>query len=88
MFDDSGAEPSAPEAPVPAADDPAVKRFRACRWHDEVAGAAEFCNHGEVLPYAGRNGFKPGAWCPDCAFYKARRKARKRNDADLHDFDF
>ena len=88
MFDDSGAEPSVSGDSAPATDDPAVARFRACRWHDAADGGTEFCRHGEVLPYAGRNGFNPRAWCPDCTFYKARRKARKRDAADLDDFDF
>lgn len=86
MCDDSGAERSARGAPGPAPD-PAVARFRACRWHDETAGA-EFCKHGEVLPYAGRNGFRPRAWCPDCTFYKARRRPRKQDDAAPEDFRF
>ena len=85
MFDDSGAERSGDGAPAPAPD-AAVARFRACRWHDETDGA-EYCKHPEVLPYAGRNGFSPPAWCPDCTFYKARRKTRKRDDfADLDAF--
>ena len=87
MLDDSGAARSAHEASAPAPD-PAVTRFRACRWHAESDGGAEYCRHGEVLPYAGRNGFKPQAWCPDCTFYKARRKTRKRNPAEPHDLDF
>ncbi len=86
MFDDSGAEGSAQE-PSPAPD-PAVARFRACRWREEVDGGTEYCRHGEVLPYAGRNGFKPQAWCLECTFYKARRKTRKPDAADLRDFDF
>ncbi len=88
MFDDSGAGGSAREAPAPAPE-PAVARFRACRWHDESDGGAEYCRHGEVLPYTGRNGFSPQAWCLDCAFYKARRKTTPRRDAeDLDDLDF
>ncbi len=87
MFDDSGTGRPAGE-PAPPAPDPAVARFRACRWHDELDGGSEYCRHGEVLPYAGRNGFKPQAWCPDCTFYKARRKARARDLDDPHDFDF
>ena len=87
MFDDSGADRTVPDASAPARD-AAVARFRACRWHDESDGGAEYCKHGEVLPYAGRNGFSPEAWCPDCTFFKARRKARKRDPADLHDLDF
>jgi len=86
MFDDSGTERSAHDSsPAP---DPAVARFRACRWHDEFDGGVEYCTHGEVLPYAGRNGFSPQAWCPDCNFYKARRKTRPRDLAEPHDFDF
>ena len=86
MLDDSGAERSTREASAAAAD-PALDRFRACRWHDGMDGGAEYCKHGEVLPYAGRTGFSPQAWCPDCTFYKARRKSRQRDAADLHDFD-
>ena len=87
MFDDSGAERSTHEAPAPAPD-PALARFRACRWHDEDDGGAGYCRHGEVLPYAGRHGFSAQAWCPDCTFYKARRKTRPRDTADLRDFDY
>ena len=86
MFDDSGAERSAHEPPGHTADTTLV-RFRRCRWHDETDGA-EYCRHGEVLPYAGRHGFSAQAWCPDCTFYKARRKARPQDGADLQDFDY
>ena len=86
MFDDSGAARSTRETPALASDDPAVARFRACRWHDEIDGGTEYCKHGEVLPYTGRNGFDSRAWCPDCTFYKARRRTRKRTDADRDDF--
>lgn len=88
MFDDSGTNPSATGGPAPASDDPAIQRFQTCRWHDEADGGTEFCKHGEVLPYAGRNGFNPRAWCLECTFYKARRKSRKRDDADLDDFEY
>jgi hypothetical protein len=27
---------------------------------------------------AGTSGFDPGAWCPDCSFYKVRRIPKKR----------
>ena len=87
MFDDSGPERSSREVPAPAPD-AATARFRACRWHDEIDDGIEYCKHGEVLPYAGRNGFSPRAWCLDCTFYKARRKSRKRAAADLHDLDY
>ena len=87
MVDDSGAGRSPHEGPAPASD-PAVARFRACRWRDELDGGVEYCKHGEVLPYAGRNGFNPRAWCPDCSFYKARRKTRPRDPAEPGDVDF
>ncbi len=87
MFDDSGAERSVHETSA-SAHDPAIVRFRACRWHDESDAGAEYCRHGEVLPYAGRNGFNPQAWCPDCSFYKARRRTRRRDAEGPHDFDF
>ena len=91
MFDDAVA-PAAPTAPpeatppeeesVQAEASPAVTRFRSCRWHEQKDGAAEYCSHPDVLPYAGRNGFHAEAWCPECTLYKARRNARKR-DPDL-----
>ena len=83
MFDDSGL-PSAAGSPVAsdtAPEDPAVTRFRSCRWREKKDNA-EYCSHGEVLPYAGKNGFSPGAWCLECGFYKLRRTV-KRRDPDL-----
>lgn len=74
---ESTAEAAAPED-VPAS----VVRFRSCRWHTQPDGSAEYCAHPEVQPYAGRNGFNAESWCPECAFYKARRSARRR-DADF-----
>ena len=72
------------DAPAPGtADAGAAARFRACRWHEGQEGKAEHCSHPDVLPYAGRNGFNPEAWCPECSFYKARRNTRRRNDS-LH----
>lgn len=75
MFDDSRAERSSPETPA-ATTDIADARFHTCRWRNGTDGGVAYCQHGEVLPYAGRNGFNPQAWCADCAFYK---KARRRN---------
>ena len=71
-----------PEAsPVQAEDEsevsPAQARFRACRWHTE-ADDQKFCSNRDVLPYAGKGGFDPEAWCPDCTLYKLRRTPRKR----------
>lgn len=80
-FDDvPGSSAGDDDAPGPTS--AAVTRFRSCRWHDQVEGAAEYCSHGEVLPYAGKNGFNAEAWCSDCAFFKVRRKVRRRDDDD------
>ena len=59
---------------------PAVERFNTCRWRAQEQG--HHCTHRDVLPLAGREGFKPEAWCPDCSFFKVRRtpKKRERND--------
>jgi len=35
-----------------------------------------------VLPFAGKEGFKPDSWCPECAFYKLRRTPKKRERSD------
>jgi len=55
----------------------AVMKFKSCRWRcDPESG--EFCTHRDVLPFAGKEGFVPESWCPDCAFYKLRRTPKKR----------
>jgi hypothetical protein len=64
--------PPAAEAIVP----PAVERFNTCRWRSQEQG--RYCTHRDVLPLAGREGFNPEAWCPDCSFFKVRRVAKKR----------
>ena len=75
------ADPTPQAAPVPAAPQafsPAVQNFKACRWRcDPEAG--EFCTHRDVLPFAGKEGFVPDSWCPDCAYYKLRRTPKKRD---------
>ena len=95
-FDDAAspfpAAPAAPAkgeaAPEPASDasqtpdDPVLKRFTACRWHEKQDDGTEYCAHRDVLPYAGKHGFTPESWCPDCRFYKLRRKVRKREPDD------
>jgi hypothetical protein len=73
---------TAPAAPAPAADSPAVQRFKSCRWRcapDEGA----FCTHRDVLPFAGKEGFTADSWCPDCSFYKLRRTPKKRERLDF-----
>jgi hypothetical protein len=63
-----------PEAPVAAA----VMKFKSCRWRCAPEDG-EFCTHRDVLPFAGKEGFKPDSWCPDCAYYKLRRTPKKRD---------
>jgi hypothetical protein len=63
-------------AAAPAAS-PAVERFQSCRWR-ATPDAGEFCTHRDVLPFAGKEGFKPESWCLECAFYKLRRTPKKR----------
>ncbi len=66
---------------------PAQARFRACRWHAEVADL-KYCSNRDVLPYAGKGGFDPEAWCPDCAFYKLRRTPKKRPRLEDDDYAY
>ncbi len=62
---------------------PAMQRFHSCRWYQPPeGGAAEFCTHREVKPYAGTTSFDAEAWCPDCAHYKVRRTPKKRSADD------
>jgi hypothetical protein len=73
------ASPAQPEAPqAEAAIAPAVIKFRSCRWRCSPEDG-EFCTHRDVLPLAGKEGFKADSWCPDCAFYKLRRTPKKRD---------
>jgi hypothetical protein len=62
----------------PSAASSAVMKFKSCRWKcDPEAG--EYCTHRDVLPFAGKEGFVPESWCPDCGFYKLRRTPKKRD---------
>jgi hypothetical protein len=67
------AEPQA-EAPGAAA----VMKFKSCRWR-AAPEDGEFCTHRDVLPFAGKEGFKADSWCPDCQYYKLRRTPKKRD---------
>ena len=101
MFDDSdrplepGAssrpqgEPEASPAQAQGAPDasPAQARFRACRWHAE-ADDQQYCSNRDVLPYAGKRGFDPEAWCPDCALYKLRRTPKKQPRSEHEDYPY
>ena len=55
----------------------ALVKFRSCRWRSDP-DAGEYCTHRDVLPFAGKEGFAPDSWCPDCQFFKLRRTPRKR----------
>ena len=86
----SGPAASVPEPPVddvtgPSADasatEPAGERFQSCRWR-ATPDSGDFCTHRDVLPFAGKEGFKPESWCPECAFYKLRRTPKKRDRND------
>jgi hypothetical protein len=72
----------APETPAAGGDNaalsPAVERFQSCRWRKAPEdGIAAHCTHRDVLPMTGTAGFVPESWCPDCAFYKAKRIPKK-----------
>lgn len=75
-----GLQSAADAAAEPAAD-PAVEKFRSCRWR-ATPDQGDFCTHRDVLPFAGKEGFKPESWCPECAFYKLRRTPKKRERID------
>jgi hypothetical protein len=72
------ADPVAPPEPTPMVPE-AVVKFRSCRWR-ATPEDGEFCTHRDVLPFAGKEGFKPESWCPECSFYKLRRTPKKRTD--------
>jgi hypothetical protein len=73
--------PAAQPAPGDPAVSPAVEKFKSCRWR-ATPDQGEFCTHRDVLPFAGKEGFKPESWCPECAFYKLRRTPKKRERVD------
>jgi hypothetical protein len=71
---------AAPATETPAVA-PAVIKFKSCRWRCDPEDG-EFCTHRDVLPFAGKEGFKADSWCPECAFYKLRRTPKKRDRSD------
>ena len=80
---DSPSTPT-PDAAAPqpeTTDAPAVMKFKSCRWRCAPEDG-EFCTHRDVLPFAGKEGFKADSWCPECAFYKLRRTPKKRDRSD------
>ena len=84
--------PEAPPKPEEAkegaaeAESPAVARFKACRWHEKQENDPSYCANRDVLPFAGKNSFNPEAWCPDCKFYKVKRKVKKRTPNEWGDY--
>lgn len=82
--DDPAAEPKPQEdngtgsaKPAAEAPTPALARFHSCRWRAQPDDGA-FCTHRDVLPMAGKSGFNPESWCPECEYFKVRRAPRKR----------
>jgi hypothetical protein len=94
VSDDPFAANSRFPAPAPAVGDPepatapltpAFERFRSCRWRRPAENSSpECCNHRDVLPLAGANGFDAEAWCTECGFYKLRRTPKKRNPDEYY----
>ena len=74
--DPQEAAPAPVEEKAPVS--PAVQKFQSCRWR-ATPEDGEYCTHRDVLPFAGKEGFKPDSWCPECAFYKLRRTPKKRD---------
>ena len=72
-----GAQPAADASAANTADE----KFKSCRWR-ATPDQGDFCTHRDVLPFAGKEGFKPDSWCPECAFYKLRRTPKKRERID------
>jgi hypothetical protein len=71
-------------SPAPASSpalSPAVEKFQSCRWR-ATPEDGEFCTHRDVLPFAGKEGFKADSWCPECSFYKLRRTPKKRERSE------
>jgi hypothetical protein len=79
--DEAPAAQAAPTASNQTAANPAVEKFKSCRWK-ATPDQGDFCTHRDVLPFAGKEGFKPESWCPECAFYKLRRTPKKRERID------
>jgi hypothetical protein len=82
-IDDTSPAPVAPEEPTAPGEalSPALEKFKSCRWR-AAPEDGEFCTHRDVLPFAGKEGFKADSWCPECAFYKLRRTPKKRERVD------
>jgi len=61
----------------------ALERFQTCRWRvaaEDGDTTPAHCGHRDVLPMAGTTGFNAEAWCTDCAFFKAKRVTKKKEE--------
>jgi hypothetical protein len=73
--------PAPPDTPAAPDSSPSVIRFLSCRWRKPTEdGIPDHCTHRDVLPMAGKEGFRPDSWCADCSLYKAKRMPRKREE--------
>jgi hypothetical protein len=75
-----------PEGTTPGTEQPvsaAQQKFLSCRWRKAAEnGLPDHCGHRDVLPMAGATGFVSDSWCPDCAYFKAKRTPRKREEIE------
>ena len=78
--------PPSPEAKQEPEVSPTVARFKSCRWHESPDAGVSYCLHRDVLPFAGKGGFNPESWCPECEFFKVKRTVKKRAAADYNDY--
>ena len=62
--------------------DPGGREVQVLPLAGDARTQGDFCTHRDVLPFAGKEGFKPDSWCPECAFYKLRRTPKKRERID------
>ena len=88
-FDVTQIEPSAEALPGSAsrAKPPACAaetRFKSCRWHEDQGRGPSYCSNRDVLPFAGKNGFSPEAWCSECTLFKVKRTTKKQ---PIDDYD-
>ena len=83
---DGGPPEDAQEAKQEPVEDPALKRFESCRWHEKQDSGPSYCSHRDVLPFAGKNGFNATAWCQECDFFKVKRTVRRRSPDAYDDY--
>ena len=64
----------------------ATEKFRAAAGARRPTTGCPSTAASDVLPMAGTTGFSPEAWCGDCAYYKAKRVTRKREEPAPQDY--